>query len=108
MIGDALRGKHQTRSRISGGAIRAKIRFWRVTMRRKAGGHENFFIAKNGDSESTHRAFRGYRSTAAGLIVRLSTNLRMIKMPAAQSLPALPTIVRMLFSRAIGVAASTR
>jgi hypothetical protein len=41
----------------SAAAILAKIRFWRATMRRKAGEHENFFIAKNRDSESTQRAF---------------------------------------------------
>jgi len=38
-------------------AILAKIRFWRAAMRREAGSHENFFIAKNRDSESTQRAF---------------------------------------------------
>jgi hypothetical protein len=37
-------------------AIRAKNRFWRAAMRRKAGEHENFFIAKNRDSESALRA----------------------------------------------------
>jgi hypothetical protein len=39
------------------GAIRAKNRFWRAAMRRKAGERENFFIAKNRDSESAQRAF---------------------------------------------------
>jgi hypothetical protein len=38
-------------------AIRAKNRFWRAAMRREAGNHENFFIAKNRDSESAQRAF---------------------------------------------------
>jgi hypothetical protein len=38
-------------------AIRAKNRFWRAAMRREAGEHENFFIAKNRDSESAQRAF---------------------------------------------------
>jgi hypothetical protein len=41
----------------SAAAIRSKNRFWRATMRREAGCHENFFIAKNGDSESAQRAF---------------------------------------------------
>jgi hypothetical protein len=38
-------------------AIRAKNRFWRAPMRREAGEHENFFIAKTRDSESEQRAF---------------------------------------------------
>jgi hypothetical protein len=43
--------------RESAAAIRPKNRFWRATMRREAGRHENFFIAKNCDSESAQRAF---------------------------------------------------
>jgi hypothetical protein len=35
-------------------AIRAKFRFLRATMRREADRHENFFIAKNRDSESAN------------------------------------------------------
>jgi hypothetical protein len=38
-------------------AIRAKNRFWRAPMRRDAGAGENFFIAKNRDSESTRSVF---------------------------------------------------
>jgi hypothetical protein len=38
-------------------AIRPKIRFWRAPMRRERAGHENFFIAKACDSESTRAAF---------------------------------------------------
>jgi hypothetical protein len=49
----------------SAAAILAKIRFWRATMGREAGSHENFFIAKNRDSESAQRAFRGRRRVAA-------------------------------------------
>jgi hypothetical protein len=57
IIGDAIArcGNH---GRESAAAILAKIRFWRAPMRRKAGERENFFIAKNRDSESTQRAFR--------------------------------------------------
>jgi hypothetical protein len=44
--------------RESAAAIRAKNGIWRATMRREAGEHENFFIAKNRDSESTQQAFR--------------------------------------------------
>jgi hypothetical protein len=47
----------KNRASESAAAIRAKNRFWRAPMRRDAGDRENFFIAKNGDSESTQRAF---------------------------------------------------
>jgi hypothetical protein len=47
----------------SAAAIPAKNRFWRAAMRRKAGEHENFFIAKNCDSESARRAFDRYRES---------------------------------------------
>jgi hypothetical protein len=56
ITGDASRDV-ENRRRESAAAILAKIRFWRAAIRRKAGGHENFFIAKNRDSESTQRAF---------------------------------------------------
>jgi hypothetical protein len=45
----------------SAAAIRAKNRFWRALMRREAGEHENFLIAKNHDSESAQRAFEWHR-----------------------------------------------
>ena len=45
-------------------AIRAKNRLWRETMRREAGGRENFFIAKSRDSESAKRAFCRHRHEA--------------------------------------------
>jgi len=51
----------EKRARESAGAIRPKKRFWRAAMRRKAGDHENFFIAKNRDSESAQPAFGGHR-----------------------------------------------
>jgi hypothetical protein len=47
----------RNRARESAAAIRAKNRFWRAQMRRDGGDSENFFIAKNGDSESTQRVF---------------------------------------------------
>jgi hypothetical protein len=55
MIGDASRGAKWASE--SAAAIRGKNRFWRVPMRREAGEHENFFIAKNRDSESAKRTF---------------------------------------------------
>jgi hypothetical protein len=63
ITGDALRDVEIAASE-SAAAILAKIRFWRATMRRKAGEHENFFIAKNRDSESTQRAFCRLRRVA--------------------------------------------
>jgi hypothetical protein len=47
--------------RESAAAIPAKNRFWRAAMRREARQHENFFIAKNRDSESAQRAFSRLR-----------------------------------------------
>jgi hypothetical protein len=40
-------------------SIRAKNPFWRAATRRKVDDDENFFIAKNHDSESVRRFFRG-------------------------------------------------
>jgi hypothetical protein len=54
------RAKEKSRPE-SAAAIPAKNRFWRAAMRRKAGEHENFFIAKNGDSESAQWAFKHHR-----------------------------------------------
>ena len=42
-------------------AIRAKTRLWRAAMRCAAVNRENFFIAKNRDSESARVAFRRHR-----------------------------------------------
>jgi hypothetical protein len=52
-----LRRTNQNRACESAAAIRAKNWFWRAAMRREACQHENFFIAKNRDSESAQRAF---------------------------------------------------
>jgi len=38
----------------------AKNRFWRATIRPEAGEDENFFVAKNRDSESTQPPFGHY------------------------------------------------
>jgi hypothetical protein len=61
--GDASRGSKSLCE--SAVAIRAKNRFWRAAMRRKAGGHENFLIAKIRDSESVQRAFQCCSRVAA-------------------------------------------
>jgi hypothetical protein len=55
--GGASRAMRQSPDANQPAAILAKIRFWRATMRRKAGQRENFFIAKNRDSESARRSF---------------------------------------------------
>jgi hypothetical protein len=56
--------KLQRGQRIGGVSIRSKNRFWRAPMRREAGGHENFFVAKTRDSESVQRAFGRHRHGA--------------------------------------------
>jgi hypothetical protein len=53
----AMHRTNQNRTANQRHAIRPKNRFWRATMRREAGNRENFFIAKNRDSESVQRAF---------------------------------------------------
>jgi hypothetical protein len=105
MIGDAGEAKKRKRSRESEAAFRAKNRFWRATMRREAGGHKNFFIAKYRDSESTQHAFSRHQPAVAALSGCRSTDVRMKKMPAAQSLSAILTIACVRFSYAIGIAA---
>jgi hypothetical protein len=57
----AMHRTNQKSRRESAVAIRAKNRFWRAAMRREAGQRENFFIAKNRDSESAQRAFSRLR-----------------------------------------------
>jgi len=73
-------------------AIRAKNRFWPATARRKAGGHENFFVAKNRDSESALRAFHRSRRRAMGLIAYRWLNARITKTAAGQAFPAILTL----------------
>jgi hypothetical protein len=57
MMVDASLGRKRV-ARESAAVILAKIWFWRAPMRREAGEHENFFVAKIRDSESVQRAFR--------------------------------------------------
>jgi hypothetical protein len=61
-------------------------------MRHEAVDHENFFIAKNRDSESAQRAFSRSRSVAMTSTARLSFNKSMTEVPAAQSLLAILTV----------------
>jgi hypothetical protein len=86
-------------------AIRSKNRFWRAAMRREAGGHENFFIAKNRDSESAQRAFGRHRRGAMTSFTRRSLNALIAKTSAAQAFHATLTIAGIGLSRTIRVAA---
>ena len=89
----------------SAAAIRAKSRFWRATMRHEAVDHENFFIAKNRDSESAQRAFSRSRSVAMTSTARLSFNESMTEVPAVQALLAILTVGGVGFSRSSRIAA---
>jgi hypothetical protein len=91
--------------RESAPAIRSKNRFWRAPMRREAGEHENFFIAKIRDSESAQSAFSGVRRLAMTSIARRRRNARIAKTPAVRAYLAILTIVGAAFSRTIRIAA---
>jgi hypothetical protein len=74
-------------------------------MRREAGGHENFFIAKNRDSESAQRAFSQRRRGAMTSFACRSLNTLIAKTSAAQAFYATLTIAGIGLSRTIRVAA---
>jgi hypothetical protein len=76
-------------------------------MRREAGGHENFFIAKLRDSESAQRTFRRTRRRATRSRTHRSLNARLMKILAAQTFPATLTIEARGFSRAIRIVMRT-
>jgi hypothetical protein len=99
---DASRGA-QNRECESAAAIRSKNRFWRAAMRRQAPGNENFFIAKNHDSESAQRGFGRTRRVAMTSTARRSLNARNAKTPAAQALLGILTIAGYGFSRTIRI-----
>jgi len=104
--GDARR-KSKTALANQRRAIRAKIRFWRAPMRREAGEHENFFIAKNRDSESAQHAFDRHRRLATTSNVHRSYDARITEMPAAQAFHAILTIGDVGFARVIRIVAKT-
>ena len=89
-------------------AIRAKSRIWRVPMRRDAGELENFFIAKNRDSESARRVFSRHRPVALKRAVSLSLNVRMSKTLVAQVFLAKSSIMRVVFSHASRIVVRAR
>ena len=89
-------------------AIRAKNRFWRAPMRHDAVVHENFFIAKNGDSESTQRAFGCRGRVATGAIALTSQHARVTETPAAQGFPSILTNACAAFPRTTRIVARMR
>jgi hypothetical protein len=74
-------------------------------MRREAGGHENFFIAKNRDSESAQRTFSRHRRCAMTSFACRSLNTSIAITSAAQAFHATLTIAGIGLSRTIRVAA---
>jgi hypothetical protein len=89
-------------------AIRVKNRIWRVPRRREAGKLENFFIAKNSDSESDRRAFRRLRSVSPLQAATSSSNARTSKTCVAQVFLAISMIVCVVVSHAIRVVTRAR
>jgi hypothetical protein len=85
--------KTKSRSPNQRHAIRSKNLFWRAAMRREAGGHENFFIAKNRDSESAQRAFGRHWRGAMTSFTHRSLNASITKTSAAQAFYATSAIV---------------
>jgi hypothetical protein len=76
-------------------------------MRREAGRHENFFIAKNRDSESARRAFARHRRVAITPRVRRSLDAMITKTPVAQVFPSILTIAGAVFPHTIRIVAQT-
>jgi hypothetical protein len=74
-------------------------------MRREAGNHENFFIAKNRDSESTQRVFNRHRRVPARPIARRSLHAQITETSAARAFLAILTIEGGAFSRVTRIAA---
>jgi hypothetical protein len=89
--------------RESAEAIRAKNWLWRAAISPEAGEHENFFIAKNRDSESAKRAFKRHSLAAMTFAARRSSNARMIETTAAQSFFAIYAIADGVFPRIVRV-----
>jgi hypothetical protein len=106
MIGDASRGPKWLCESVA--AIRVKNRFWRVPMRREAGEHENFFIAKNRDSESAQRAFDRYPRAATASRAGHPSDAMIAKTPMAQVFPSILTIAGAAFSHTIRIVARMR
>ena len=76
-------------------------------MRREAGEDENFFIAKTRDSESAPGAFRRHQRPATASRAHRSLNVRLMKTPAAQAIPAILTFACGGFARTIRIVVRT-
>jgi hypothetical protein len=72
-------------------------------MSREAGKHENFFIAKNCDSESARRALGQLRAAPLMRVASVSSNMRMSEVRSAQVFLAKYTIVCVACFRAVGI-----
>jgi hypothetical protein len=70
-------------------SIRAKIRAWRALIRREAKIRENFFIAKNRDSESAKRLLGRICWRLATLVTQRSSISRITKTTVAEVFPAI-------------------
>jgi hypothetical protein len=92
-------------TRISRARFAQKTGFGERAMRREAGEHENFFIAKNRDSESAQGAFGRLRRVVTTSIEQHSLNSLLMKTPAAQGFLATLTIAGIGFSGIIRIAA---
>jgi hypothetical protein len=70
-------------------SIRAKIRVWRASMRREGTDRENFFIAKNRDSESAKRLLEHLCWHRAAVVTQRSSISRITKTTTAEVFPAI-------------------
>jgi hypothetical protein len=77
-------------------------------MRREAVKHENFFIAKICDSESTQRPFGRLRLLSTTSLADRSIRTRIEEMPAVQPLPAILTFADVDPARVFRVTSRTR
>jgi hypothetical protein len=81
---------------------------WRVRMRREAVKHENFFIAKICDSESTQRPSGRCRRLATTSVADRSIRSPIEEMPAVQPLPSILTFADIEPARVFRFASRTR
>jgi hypothetical protein len=90
-IRSEIRGHDRNCAPESVDAIRPKNRFWRAPMRRQRCDHENFFIAKNCDSESMPTAFSRHQCDAMTSIAHHQSGARIQETSVAQAFPSILT-----------------
>ena len=78
---------------------RAEVGAWRAPMRRDGGGHENFFVAKNHDSESARDVSDLGQRLASASTTQITCCMRIAEMPAVQAFPAILTNTSVRFLR---------